>query len=204
MNQLETYLANTYSKVICICGPAGSGKSTFTKKYPTTYELDSCFVGDSDFRKQLLKNKSKDFVSYIDACSMLGWNNWEKAYADIERLTEMVTGIANMDSFHGKFVVVNGAICGPGYILALFDELIYVHVPQHVRWSRLVERDGHKRSLKELMARFLITENAEAKYYRAIFNQYKNKIKVVDKDFNFVSNFDLNVFDENNYCPFPV
>src|SRR5207244_4263565 len=106
MSELSTYLNNTYSKVIAITGPAGSGKSVFCSPYPTHYEIDSAFIGDSNFRKQLLKSKSKDLNSYIDMCSMMGWWNWSKAARSIEMLTEMVTGVCNMDSYHGKFVLV--------------------------------------------------------------------------------------------------
>lgn len=203
-NQLQTYLANTYSKVIMICGPAGAGKTSLCEQYPTTYEIDSCFIKDSNFRKQLLKSKSKDFGSYIDMCSMLAWFDWDKAHSEINKLIEMVTGIANLDMYHGKFLLINAAIPGPGAILSMVDEFIYIDVPAHVRWERIVKRDSHKRDLKELMARWLLTEHAEAQYYLNLFKHHGKKIKVVDQDLNFVSNFDLNKFKEVQYVPFPV
>lgn len=203
MSDLSIYLGNTYSKVIAIVGPAGSGKSTFCKEYPTVYELDSAFIGDSNFRKELLKHKSKDLNSYIDACTMQNWWNWNKAVDEIDKLTEMVTGIANMDSYHGKFVLINGAILSPG-IASAADEIFYVHVPAEVRWKRLCERDGHKRSFTELMARFMITQFAESMHYINLFRNHANKIKVVDADFNFLPSFDLNIFKEPTYVPFPT
>lgn len=203
-NELSIYLNNTYSKLILLCGGAGAGKTSFTKNYPTTYELDSAFINDSEFRKQLLKHKSKDFGSYLDVCAMQSWIDWDKATNDVDRLLEIVTGIGNLDNFHGRFVLVNGAIVSPGFASAA-DEIIYVYVDQQTRFKRLVERDSFKRSFDELLERFVITNYAENMCYANLFKHHANKIKVVDKDFNFLPHFDLNTFNnEGRFVPYLV
>lgn len=203
MNQLHTYISNSHSEVIAICGGAGSGKSTFARHYPTSIEIDKSFIGNSDFRKNLLAAKAKSLESYIDCCTMMNWWDWENVIEEIEIAKTVVFGLANMDNFYGNRIILNGAILGPKAVLNHIDEVIYVHVSKEKRFQRLCSRDSYKRTFTELLARFLLTEFAENMYYANLFKTFRN-IKVVDEDFNFMSHLDLDIFKENQYIPFPV
>ena len=202
MKQLLTYINTNPAKIIGIIGPAGSGKSTLAKQFITNYELDSCFIGSSADRKLLLEAKSKHYSSYIDMCGMTTWWDYDKAYDDVVKLKEKIFGQGNIDGFYGNKLIINGAIFD-NKLFNLCDLLVFIDIPQETRYNRLIERDKHKRTFKEIMVRWLTTEYAENLNYTYMFNNFKNKIVVIDHNYNFTYT-DLKFLNETQYIPFPI
>ena len=72
MTEIESFLLNGPYRVVGVTGNAGAGKSTLARNLPSdkfiSYGIDGRFVGDSQFRKRLLKAKAESSIhAYIDA-----------------------------------------------------------------------------------------------------------------------------------------
>ncbi len=155
-----------------LMGGAGSGKSTETKLLARRFgyhviHADDFFIGDSEFRKDLLKKKQEAGIpSLIDACNQFNWWDWGALYREIENSM-------------GRVTIVEGAILGPAYILNLFKKIFIVDERADIRLKRLLDRDGAKRSVSEICARFLITEYSEGIYYAAMDKETLDKTECV-------------------------
>lgn len=145
-----------------LMGPAGSGKSSLADQLKSTYgfkiiSLDDFFIGDSEYRKRLLKAKQERSIDALqDAVNQFNWWDWD----EISRaLTYMAPA---------KPVFVEGAILGPPSLLELYRKIFVYSEDQETRLRRLLTRDGHKRTVTQICARFLITEYSESLYYKTI------------------------------------
>lgn len=165
-------------KLVGITGGAGSGKSTLANKlgYPT-YNIDSAFFGTSSYRKALLEKKATH-DSFLDSCNMYNWWNWELVERDIFGLMSQ-----------NDTLIVEGALLGTEWLLNQLDHIFFLYDLPERRFSKLVNRDSHKRSFNELIDRFLITEYSEALYYKRLFENYWNKIFVVGTNYEFLNFF---------------
>jgi uridine kinase len=84
-------------------------------------------------------------------------------------------------------LIVEGAFLGNPALLELYGAIIFIQTDDNLRFTRLVKRDGHKRTYNELMDRWQITGQSETAYYTMLFNTYPERIYIVDSDFDFVS-----------------
>jgi uridine kinase len=173
--------------VWAIIGGAGAGKSTKAREVYTTMgfqyivSLDDLFIKDSEFRKNLLKIKEEhSWDEYRDACNQMNWWDWGRL-EDILRDKE------------GSRILLEGAILGPPNIWKYIDRLFYIQVPSATRLRNLCERDGYKRNGLDLAHRFMITEYSEYVHYMMVLPHFqnKNKLSVVDGDFNPLPNYEL-------------
>lgn len=145
-----------------IMGPAGSGKSSLADQIRSTYgfktiSLDDFFIGDSEYRKRLLKAKQERSIDALqDAVNQFNWWDWDEAVATLARMVPKAP------------VFVEGAILGPPSALEFYRKIFVYSEDQETRLRRLLTRDGHKRTVTEICARFLITEYSENLYYKTI------------------------------------
>lgn len=145
-----------------ILGPAGSGKSSLAEQIKSTFgfktiSLDDFFIGDSEYRKRLLKAKQERSIDALqDAVNQFNWWDWNEVRATLAYMAPKAP------------VFVEGAILGPPSILELYRKIFVYSEDQETRLRRLLTRDGHKRTVTEICARFLITEYSESSYYRTI------------------------------------
>lgn len=225
MNNIETYINNSKSKLIGITGSAGSGKTVLTatliENNPNFihYSADYKFIGDSTFRKDLLKKKFENSLdSYIDMCNQYNWWDWnsiEKDLLDLKSNKEVVLstkynrdlgkqeeGIVFKPTLDSK-IIFEGALLGNIQILDSLEEIVFIYTDKQKRFNRLVQKDITKRSLNEIIARFLITEYSENKHYQFLFKYYEKKIKVLDENYDFIS-FDLDLLNDIQYIPVPI
>jgi uridine kinase len=222
-NDIQTYIKSSNYKLIGITGNAGGGKSTLAMKFAEDpsyvhYSADYKFIGDSLFRKELLNKKSKNIDSYIDACNQYNWWDWDSIEKDLDDLKNnrevilstkynrdtsfMESGVSYRPTTETK-IIYEGALLGTPKILNSLDKIIFIHTPSIIRFNRLVEKDIKKRTLNEIAARFLITEYSENKHYNHLFEFYKNKIIVINDNYNFIS-FNQNILKEKQFIPYPI
>jgi len=192
------FIRTSGKRMFAVTGNAGSGKTTLTKSLPkdfTVYSMDYRFIGDGKYRKELLKKKNEIALeSYIDACNQINWWNWAQVEHDIDLLQKGVardideiydrdTGkvIPGSRLFNGKnpFIIVEGALLGTYGILNRFDYIFFVYTPRELRFQRLLEKDKNRRTLNEILARFLITEYSENLYYTELFKEYGDRIIIL-------------------------
>lgn len=225
IEDIKTYINNSNFKLIGIVGGAGAGKSTLTnalglEENILSYSADHKFIGDSAFRKDLLLQKSKKSLeSYIDACNQYNWWDWDSIYRDLSNLksnqeVSMLTkynrdrgvseeGLTYKPTIQSK-IVYEGALLGTTEILNLLDVVIFVHTKSSTRLNRLIAKDISRRSINEIIARFLITEYSESKHYELLFKFFESKIVIVDGDYNFITCSKQDIISTNNYIPFPI
>lgn len=172
-----------------VLGGAGSGKSTYCRSLKAENPLlniihvDDFFIGDSQYRKRLLEEKQQTNLSSLkDACNQFNWWDWPMVFREIENSLSAVT-------------IVEGAMLGPGYILKLFKIIYVLDESPEIRLKRLIERDGKKRSITEICARFLITEYSEDVYYKNLDQETIEKMIVLKYARN---------TNEKNYIPVEV
>lgn len=152
-----------------LMAPAGSGKTTFSNTLPyKVIHVDDYMIGDSLYRKSLLREKQAvDFEMYEDACNQLNWWDWSRLFHDLS-FTPTTP------------VIVEGAILGPKFIRAKLDKIFFFSESPETRFSRVMKRDSSKRVLSEILARFLVCEQSENRYYRNIWaNDQETRVKTV-------------------------
>lgn len=222
IKDIQQYLDNSNSKLIGIVGGAGAGKTTLATKLSQDcihYSADYKFIGDSNFRKELLAQKAKaSMENYIDACNQYNWWDWDSILKDLTNLKnnkEVImsskynrdkgqeeSGITLTPTLQTK-IIYEGALLGTPQILNQLDEIIFVYTDKQIRLNRLIQKDLGRRSLNEILARFLITEYSENKHHNFLFTYYKDKIKVVDENYNFTS-LNPNLFKDSQFVPLPI
>jgi uridine kinase len=221
MTDIESFLKTSKFKTIGITGNAGAGKTTLAHSLDNshffTYSTDYRFIGDGVYRKKLLEAKlTKSLDSYIDACNQYNWWNWDAIYTDLQELKagrqismpscynrdEGETGIATLYA-EGRKIICEGALFGPIVILNQLEHIVFVYVPPKTRLNRLLKKDIDRRSVNEIIARFMITEYSEAIYYRFMFEHCADKITLVDERYNVIG-FDPITMLDTQYIPIPV
>lgn len=194
MIDIEKYVHNSPSRLITVVGQAGSGKTSLCQRLScevpdlSMIDGDHYFYGDSSYRKALLEAKAKNYAAFIDCCNMEAWWDFYRIETDLQNIkTKTVFNCA----------IINDAIA------KLSDEIIYLYTPDELRFRRIVERDSHKRSFEELIARYLITQYAERINHNYIFQNYSDKITCIDQTYKFI-NLHESVFKGKNFIPFPI
>jgi uridine kinase len=202
IEQLEKFLLNNPFNIIGISGNSGAGKTTLTKalaKNPTfcQYSFDYRLIGDSKYRQELLLVKAfKSLESYIDMCNESNWWDWDLINKDLESFlyTKTITTETayNRDTglyekklkLTGNKLLADSAIFGTPAILEKLDIIVFVYQKQEVRLNRSINKDLGRRSLHDILARFFITEYSESLHYRFLLENYKEKLFIVDENYN--------------------
>jgi len=221
LNEIKEFINNSDYKLIGITGNAGSGKTTLSKLLSdefTIYSADYKFIGDSNYRKELLEKKSeKSINSYIDACNQYNWWDWQSIYSDLNMLKEGKT--VNLENKYNRDkgiyedgiqliptdkIIYEGAILGHYSIIELLDVIFFIYTPKDKRLERLISKDLNRRSLNEILARFFITEYSEYIHYKMLFKLHKNQSKliVLDSFYNIIANFKLE--EDKQFIPLPI
>lgn len=177
IEDVSNFIVNNNLAIVGITGGAGSGKSFLTHRlgFPF-YSIDAAFIGDSEFRRQLLSKKERSYEEYLDAINQYNWWNWDLAESHVRGL------MAN-----NYPLIVEGAFLGNPSLLELYGAIIFIQTDERLRFNRLVKRDGHKRTYDEMIARWDITNSSEATYYGMLFQNYADKIYIVDSDYDFTT-----------------
>ena len=181
MNQIVSFIENGAKKLVGITGGAGSGKSTLTAELAAamdlpTFHIDSAFIGDSTYRKTLMRKKAeRSEESLLDMEEQYNWWDWD--------LVESRVGILKK---YSKSSLVEGAIFGPPAVVNMFDVILFLDIPERIRLARLLDRDSFKRTEEEIFSRFVLTNKSEQKYYEFLFKNFKSKIYRINEEYKFI------------------
>lgn len=211
--------------IIAITGAAGSGKTTLCNKLYQTfnscakYSADFAFIGDSQYRKNLLDQKQKYSIDHlIDACNQFNWWNWEQVENVIN--TFIVDGSLSSSEVYNRdtgkmelndalekkdLLIYEGAILGPDVILNKINKIFFLTCSPEIRLQRLLNKDIDRRNIQEIAARFLITEYSETIYYKYLFEHYNSKITIINEDGNILPFLNDKIFNKSNfYLPIKI
>jgi uridine kinase len=211
---------NNKEGIFSIIGPAGSGKTTLAKaiskelKNCSIYSTDFSFIGNSLERKAMLEEKQKRSLEHlVDACNQFNWWDWEEIEFVIENFKknkDFNKQIYDRDSgnFEEKYfdfenkkiLIIEGAIIGTDKIIKNLSNIFYIKSDPKKRLERLILKDIERRTINEIIARFLITEYSENIFYEKLFNNYKEKIIIIEENGNF-SNLWKESFKKDFYLP---
>jgi len=220
MTEIESFLLNGPYRVVGVTGNAGAGKSTLARNLPSdkfiSYGIDGRFVGDSQFRKRLLKAKAESSIhAYIDACNQFNWWDWDSVIRDVAALAgDQPVDLEAYDRDKGSFgtaslvpngrrVICEGALLGPEAITQLLDVIVFVYTPIGVRLERLLSKDAGRRSVTEIVSRFLITEYSERLYYEHLFDSQREKMYFVNGEGTFIP-CPQDVLSRESFIPLPL
>jgi len=178
-----------------IVGSAGSGKTTIANNVKKlfdeiqVYSMDYRLIGNGESRKELLQKKSNfSLESYQDACNQQNWWDWDKIENDIDCLKngknivienayDRDTGLfKEINICAKKNIICEGAILGPHWIINKFSKILFLATDPYIRLDRLINKDKNRRTITEIIARFLITEYSENMHYKNLFKYYEDKI----------------------------
>lgn len=163
--------------VYAITGGAGAGKSSMAWNAAGSIAgadgcvipLDCFFIGDSDYRKKLIRDKeSSSWDVYRDSCNQMNWWDWGTIEKELEKHNK-----------RKERIFIEGALLGPEFMWCHYDKIIYINTSSQERLSRLVKRDGNKRTGLEIAHRFLITEYSERLHYEALLPYAKKTKKLI-------------------------
>lgn len=199
--------------IVGITGGAGAGKSTLAQSLArdggfVVYSSDYRFFGDSKYRENLLKNKLGDdarlnLASYIDACNQFNWWNWDAIYQDLVDLinnkTVVIEGAYSRDTGKNDGTIViqkaspstgiiyEGAILGPTPILNLLQSIYVLQVSAETRLKRLLFKDADRRTVNNILARFMITNYSEHLYSQSILNKSNKGLYYLNENLDFTN-----------------
>lgn len=220
MMDIHTFLVNSNFKCIGITGNAGAGKTSLAASLNddkfAKYSIDWRFIGDSLFRKQLLKAKANNSIhSYIDGCNQFNWWDWDQISKDLSNLqNEKPVTLNAYDRDTGSFsdliincdnrkIAIEGALLGPDLIVKVFEAVIFVYTPRLIRLERILEKDAERRNVNEIIARFMITEYSESLYYKHLLETYPDKIFFVNQHGSFIE-YPSELLTEDYFIPIPI
>jgi uridine kinase len=220
MSELIQFLNNCDYKYIGVTGNAGAGKTSLLGCLEddifSKYSIDWRFIGDSAFRKQLLKMKSENSIhSYIDACNQFNWWDWNqifKDFSDLKLHKQVAFNAYDRDtgsyknvsvSRKNKKIVFEGALLGPEAITQDLDTIIFIYTPRKIRFDRIFNKDIARRNISEIISRFLITEYSESMYHEHLINCYKDKIFYADSEGSFIPK-PSDVIASECFIPLPI
>lgn len=200
---LSVLIRNTMERggrgLYAITGPAGAGKSVAAGLAgditgSTVYSADCRFIGSSLERRALLiKKQLKSVEAYQDSVNQFNWWDWGNILSDVEDLLagrpvripgayDRATGGVGgaLDLAPTDRIIYEGAILGPPYLVNKCVNIFFLWIDPAIRFQRLLEKDGSRRSFNEICARFLITEYSETLYYSNLIKWARPKIIFID------------------------
>jgi len=180
----------------CLIGGAGAGKTTLSRglaantQFPVcVYSADWRFIGDSDYRTRLLKEKQiMSLDTYRDACNQFNWWDWNSIARDLKQLAdgESVTvseaynrdlkTISKVTIDPKPYILYESAIPGPSDLVGTCRRIFYMTTARDVRLTRLIKKDRERRSLNASVARFLVTEYSESLSYTQLNMWFPERI----------------------------
>ena len=181
--------------ILAITGGAGAGKTTLAEKLAVelkaqVYSIDYRFIGDSNYRCELLVKKEHS-CDYTDARNQFNWWNWDLIFKDIQDITAgtpiEIEAAYNRESGlcdkclciePAETLIIEGAILGC-YVPGIADRIMFLTTPRETRFARLLDKDKGRRSVSEMLSRFEITETSEQMYYKYLSEHYSSKIEMV-------------------------
>ena len=220
MKDVDVFLSGSDWSCIGVTGNAGAGKTSLSSSLNSfdfvKYSIDWRFIGDSAFRKELLKAKANNSInSYIDACNQFNWWDWDQVCRDLAGLmsgSEIFFNAYDRDTGGysdigikrlNKKVVVEGALLGPESMIKMFDAIVFVYSPAQTRLARILGKDAGRRSVGEIVARFLITEYSESIYYRQLLMNYSDKVFFVNDSGSFIP-YPTDILSKDCFIPLPI
>lgn len=209
--QVTEAVANRLEKIrkrpvlIGVCGRAGSGKSTLVGKITSELTVPSVFYS-GDWRFKLASEQRKLWIEekwlsgmseYLRAVNQFNWWDFDKIYADLDMLGrgDSVTiknaydresgrkdSEINLSGVKDGVIFYENCILGGVEILEKLDIVIMLNVSDAVCLQRTVERDSARRTLPDIVARYLVTTYSENIFFRLLMDGFPSKLLVCDSE----------------------
>ncbi len=206
--RFSSQTGNRNALLIGITGRAGSGKTTLTNKISdrvkemgidcVAYSGDWRFHWDSKERKRWLEEKWQTGINeYLYAINQYQWWDFDGIFNDLSVLArgETITIPQAYNRLTGKKDATveirgteKGVVCYENCVLggiehlAAIDIIILLNTPDPVCLQRIIKKDTGRRSLSEILSRYLITTYSENIFLKEIFENYPDKIACCDSD----------------------
>jgi len=191
--------------LVAVCGRAGSGKTTLVRKIAEELSIPNAFYSgdwrfklDSEQRKRWLREKwLTGMDEYLRAINQFEWWDFEKIYNDLDILSrgESIVIDGAYDRSTGKkklkvtvegvrdgIIFYENCILGGVEILEKLDFIILLNTPEEICFKRIIEKDSDRRTLPEIVARYLITTYSENFFFKLLLDKFSSKLLVCDSD----------------------
>lgn len=208
INRYESVLGRPM--IIGVCGRAGAGKTTITKKIADQlreHGINSIpYSGDWRFKLDSLGRKihfqqrwEQGLTQYMLAVNQFTWWDFDKIYQDLSELSKSHSLVIEdaYDRETGKkklrvkipkirrgVVFYESNILGGMEILEKLDLIILLNTPDHVCFERMIRKDSDRRSITDVAARNIVTTYSENLFYQMLLDNFHHKIMVCDSDGN--------------------
>jgi uridine kinase len=189
-----------------ITGRAGSGKTTLSKLLSkdlkdrgvdnVVYSGDWRFVLDSGSRKQWIETQWKTGMNaYLYAINQFNWWDFNRIYDELHDLVRgngininsaynRISGKKDLSiKIHGierGIVFYENGILGAVEHLEEIDVFILLNTPDSLCLNRIIKKDFGRRSLQEIVTRYLITTFSENIILKILFDKFQDKIVSCD------------------------
>lgn len=194
--------------IVSVCGRAGSGKTTLANSLKEDLAKEGiasvCYSGDLRFRfdsrtrRQWLIDKwNAGLHEYLNAVNQFNWWNFDLIRSDLNKLAsghavtvtdgyDRKTGNKNLQvkfpSMHNGVVLYENCILGDIEFLQQLNLIFLVNTPDKTCLERTITRDVERRSLTDILCRFLITCYSENIFFKMLLNQFRNKTVICNSD----------------------
>lgn len=194
--------------LVGITGRAGSGKTTLTRRISkelkekgiesVVYSGDWRFYLDSESRKRWLMERWKSgILQYIYAINQYQWWDFDSIFEELDSMLQGKTtrihnaynrknGVKELNfDIHGieeGVVIYENSILGGEEHFGKIDAILVVNTPDIVCLERILKKDAGRRSLCEILSRYLITTYSENIFLKELFQKCPDKIVSCDSD----------------------
>lgn len=192
--------------VVGVCGRAGSGKTTLTKRIANAfyaqgtgsvaYSGDWRFIRDSEGRRRWLSEKWKVGIdAYMYALNQFNWWDFSEIRKDLLCLKEgrplqlpnaydRATGRTDLNvtipATEQGAVFYENCILGGIDILVMLDLIVLVNTPDATCLNRILRKDAMRRTVSDIAARYLITTYSENVFIELLLMHFRDKTIVCD------------------------